>query len=237
MASSRRSATTFYSRSPEKLLAISNLSEAYPERVSPNDLFFIYNGSFGPPTSSTADDSIFWLQVIYDSFLNSNDLVTGPQNYFRQMLTYPLVWFQENAVPVPNPNGSVPRPGLSSDLYTTIAFAKSIDRSVISQSTVIAFTALASVVYLLCVLPLFIFYCMGQIPLVSPFVLLDFVMMYSAEGPTALSVKRLSEVGGDKHLKEKFQKMRLFRQGVQAEAVPLLDDGGEAQALEGGRAP
>ena len=208
MAISYRSATTFYSRSSERLLSISNLSEANPQEVAPSDLFFIYNGSFGAPNTPTSDNSILWLQIIFTSFRNSNDPIDGPQNYFRQMLTYPLVWFQNNAKP---DNLSTPNPDLPSNLYTTMAFAKSVDRSIISQSTVIAFTVLACVLYLLCVLPLLCVYWFGQIPQVTPFLLLDFVLMYSAEGPTATSVQHLSEVGGDKQFKDKFERMHLFK--------------------------
>jgi len=149
MALWTRTANTVYSRSSENLMNATALSSPSPQVIAPRDLLYTFNATIGP-TNSSADNSIIFLNTLFDQFIASGDDISGAQNYLRQLLTFPIVWFQPNGFA--NPAADVPDPPLPPSLEVTAAFAASARRSVITARMAISYTCLAAGIFLWCVI-------------------------------------------------------------------------------------
>jgi len=122
MALWTRTANTVYTRSSENLINVTAFSSPSPQVITPRDLLYTFNATKGP-TNSSADNSVIFLNTLFDQFIASGDDVSGAQNYLRQLLTFPIVWFQPNGFA--NPAADVPDPPLPPSLEVTAAFAAS----------------------------------------------------------------------------------------------------------------
>ena len=183
-AFSSRTATTAYSRAHGTLLTIEDVHQGIPQTVSPVDILFVLNALFstGPLTPAEAavqgitvvGDFVDWVWSYANQYVMYGSLY-GAEDFFRSMVTIPLLWSQVNgpfnstfATKIPGPYSGFP-----SDLYTTGQLARSENRIVIAKWTVIVYTILGSWMYLWCIM--FLFWTMRiQGPRMSPWPLIDF---------------------------------------------------------------
>lgn len=123
-----------------------------------------------------------WLSVVLNQLEGPGD-TTNLQQYLQQFLTWPIVWFQANGLsvsPVIVSSATTPLAGLPSNLYVTAALAQTKQRSVITLWTAVVFVCIAVVVILWCTIE---WWRSKDSPELSAFPLLDFAMIFNAEGP------------------------------------------------------
>ena len=224
IAFSSRAANTIYSRSNGTLLTIENLSEAIPLTISPADIFLVLNTMFGNESLTPAqvaaqgytiiDDFVSWVWSYVNQYVMYGSL-GGAEDFFRSLITIPLIWAQANGMNYSNSSTTKidsPLPGLPSNLYTTAILAEGESRVVIARWTVIVFTVLSSLIFLWCIL-LLVWAMRTQGPRMSPWPLIDFgsriatgviTESSTAECFSSLSLARRSEI------RKRLQGYRLF---------------------------
>ena len=149
---SHRSATTVYFQSNSTLAFVENLSASTPYAVSPNDLFFTLNQLFGNiPTgnNSITENFISWLSTYLIIYI-SQDQVSVPKNVLRQLLTWPIFTFQDNALGNYSILTTEANRGLPMTMSVNWSCGMSKYRLLIARWTVIVFTGIGSGVFALC---------------------------------------------------------------------------------------
>lgn len=206
-----RTAKTVYSRVSEDLKTATDFSRPASQIVRPRDLLYTFNATIGPTNSSAADNSIVFLNSIFNQFNASGGDIAGAEGCLRQLLTFPLVWFQPNAFA--NPTADVPNPPLPSSLNVTAAFATSASRNIITPRTAIIYTCLAVGMFLWCVISSLVW---GRTsPETSAFPLIDFAKATSCVEPDPTGwILDLAEIKESALCWKKLQLVRLYKRSV-----------------------
>jgi len=155
----RRRANTIYSRTNSSLLTITNVSQASPETVSPTDILLVLDRFFNVNPALAANQTTTTLALmafLWSNMVTSENTTAGLASsvtLLRSLVTVPLLWFQANYLSsgiIPLITADAPAPNLPEYLYSTANIAKSNNRIVIAQWTVISFMALGMGIYIWC---------------------------------------------------------------------------------------
>jgi hypothetical protein len=155
-------------------------------------------------------NAVTLLNVLLDQLEGPGD-ATSLQQYIQQFLTWPIVWFQANALsssPVNVSSAAAPVVGLPSSLYVTAALAQTKRRSVITPWTAIVFLCIAVMVILWCVIE---WWRSSHSPELSAFPLLDFAMIFDEKGPK-FGPGAMERFKGPSEFREDYERSRLVMQ-------------------------
>jgi hypothetical protein len=220
LRSYRQTATVHYYRSNQTIAALTDLGTATPVAISPHDLFRVYNDTFQPNgffgQYATGRQFILFLNNFLGFASLSAFTKSSALDHLRNLAVLPLYYFQPtllNPALVASPNN--PAAGLPHDLYTTAAFSTPSFRLVVGRATLLIYTAVGSVLLLLCLAALALgslHAFAGRIVEPSPFSALD-LSVGCTDGSTENGLtKKLQDCKGlaGRQLLEKLKGIRIY---------------------------
>jgi hypothetical protein len=185
-------ADTYMFRNNATAFQLENLSQNNPDHeFAISDMLAVFSQIFLPilqPSSNLTDPNYTTNQMMLYGYKSGTGAAVSPDEILASWLVTPFLLYQPNG----NMNGFVKnattqeRVGLPPDLYTTMDFAQTIERGVLSPWTVFVFLVLACFIYFSC-LACLLWSMTIQGPPTTHFQLVEFAARIVSKGASTTS--------------------------------------------------